>query len=145
MQKLVFPALVVSMTLGAFYLATRTEVPDEETAVKLNVSAREADEVTPWLAAAAKELGHGRVRAYDKGVFIDSDNASIAFTEAKDGMQMQVAFETKYRIPAKAREEALADLKTHGEKIFARAQELKSREAMGGAMARAEAPAGNGG
>lgn len=138
MQKLVFPTLIVAMTLGAFYLALRSPPADEETAVKLSVSAREAEDVTPWLAAAAKELGHGRVRAYEQGVFIDADNASIAFTEAKDGMQMQVAFETKYRIPHQARQAALADLKQHGEKIFARAQELKSREAIGGAMARAD-------
>ena len=146
MQKLIFPAIVIALTLAAIYAATREAAPDESTAVKLAVSAREADEVTPWLQVAARELGHGRVRAYDSGVFIDAENASIAFTEAKDGMHMQVAFETKYRIPSKAREAAVADLKAHGEKIFARAQELKAREAMGGAMAQNErAQTGNGG
>lgn len=145
MQKFVFPALVLALTVGAIYAATRDPAPDEEAAVKLAVSAREADAVTPWLQVAARELGHKRVRSYEQGVFIDTDDASITFTESKDGMDLHVAFESKYRIPAGKRAAAVAELKAHGEQIFARAQELKARDAMGGAMAQTErAPAGNG-
>jgi hypothetical protein len=145
MQKAIFPALIVAGVLFTAYKVTETEAPDEETAVKLAVNGREAEAVTPYLQAAARQMGHSRVRAYDEGVFIDSDNASIYFTEAKDGMEMHVAFESKYRIPARAREAALKDLKAHGEQIFAKAQELKSLDAMGGAMARADVPKRTGG
>jgi hypothetical protein len=145
MQKIIFPALIVAGIVFTGVKMTEAEPADKETVVKLAVNGREAEAVTPYLQTAARQMGHNKVRAYDEGVFIDADNANIFFTESKDGMQMHVAFESKYRIPAAAREAALADLKAHGEQIFAKAQELKSLDAMGGAMARAETASAHGG
>ncbi len=135
MKHAAFPLLIVLASCLAVFAVVRDTPADEAGVVQLALSTHEAQEVTPYLQAAALELGEHRVRAYGKGVFINGDNATIAYVQTNGALQMHYAFESKYRVAHAQRESELKALRSHGEAIVARAQEIRARQALDGAIA----------
>ncbi len=136
MKNVIAPALIVAGIAVTAYFVTRPEAPEEDVAVKLPVAKAEADEVTGFIAAAARELGTGKVRAYQGGVFVQIDGDTIGFVKQPDGsVAMQVEVDQKYRNGKADRAPALQELKSKGEAIFTHARSLQARTAAEGAYA----------
>lgn len=136
MKKLIAPALIVTGIAATAYFMTRPEAPEEEVAVKLPVAKAEADEVAGFIAKAARDMGAGKVRAYQGGVFVDVGDDTIGFYKQPDGsLAMQVEVDLKYRNNKSERAPALQELKAKGETIFTHARSLQARSAAEGAFA----------
>jgi hypothetical protein len=130
MTKFLFPALIVVACAGTAYAMMRGTPADEgEAAVKLPVTASMAPEITPWLQAAATDLGHKAVKAYDGSVYINVGDDKISFFKDKNAMQMHVEFESKYRHSMADREPALKALEAKGQAIFEHALSMQARDA----------------
>ena len=136
MKNIIAPALIVAGIAVTGYFMTRPEAPEEEVAVKLPVAKAEADEVTGFIAAAARDLGAGKVRAYAGGVFVDVGDDTIGYFKQPDGsLAMQVEVDQKYKNGKSDRAPALQELKAKGESIFTHARSLQARSAAEGAFA----------
>ena len=129
MNRYIFPALIVLATAGTVVAMTRDAPSEDEASVKLPVAASQANEITPWILAAATDLGHKAVRAYDGSVFIKVGDDSIAYYKEKNTMQMRVAFDSKYRHARAERDPALKALESKGETIYEHALSLQARAA----------------
>lgn len=146
MKKAIAPALIIAGIAVTAYFVSRPEAPEEEIATKLPVAKAEADEVAGFIAAAAKDLGAGKVRAYPSGVFVDVGEDTIAFYKQPDGsLAMQVEVDLKYRNHKSERAPALQELKAKGETIFTHARSLQARTAAEGAFAARTVKTNNGG
>jgi hypothetical protein len=100
---------------------------EKEVAVTMPVSLEKARSLVPFIEKAARERGIKRVRAYDRDVFIPLDQAMLSFVRNGDSLSMHVEVESEYRYAKGDRAAALADLKTTGASIFARALELQAQ------------------
>ena len=132
MTKFIFPALIVLGCVGTVFAMTHGGSADAgEKAVKLPVTASAAPEITPWLQAAATDLGHKAVKAYDGSVYIKVGDDKISFFREKNQkeMQMHVEFESKYRHSMAEREPALRALEAKGAAIFEHAVSMQQRNA----------------
>ncbi|MBI1946958.1 MAG: hypothetical protein HYS27_14775 [Deltaproteobacteria bacterium] len=136
MKNVIAPVLVVAGIAVTAYFVTRPEAPEEDVAVKLPVARAEADEVTGFIAAAARDLGAGKVRAYQGGVFVDVGDDTIGYFKQPDGsLAMQVEVDQKFKNGKAERAPALMELKAKGESIFTHARSLQARSAAEGAFA----------
>ncbi|MCC7069712.1 MAG: hypothetical protein IT383_00210 [Deltaproteobacteria bacterium] len=136
MKNVIAPVLVIAGIAVTAYFVSKPEAPEEDVAVKLPVAKGEADEVAGFIAAAARELGAGKVRAYQGGVFVDVDGDTIGFVKQPDGsVAMQVEVDQKYRNGKAERAPALQALKSKGDAIFTHARSLQARTAAEGAYA----------
>jgi hypothetical protein len=100
---------------------------EKELAVTMPVSIEKARSLVPFIEKAARERGIKRVRAYDRDVFIPLDQAMLSFVRNGDSLSMHVEVESEYRYAKGDRAAALAELKTTGDSIFARALELQAQ------------------
>lgn len=121
--------LVVLAAAGTVYAMAQAPVAEGDAQRRLPVAVVSAPEITPWILAAARELGHTDVRAYDGSVFIDVGDDSISYFKQGQTFQMHVAFESKYRHSKAEREPALKALQQKGETIFQHALSLQARGA----------------
>ena len=126
MNRLVFPALIVVGIACVGYAVTRPSASDEEVTVKLPVAAAQVSQLTPYLAAAAKDLGASEAKAYDGSAFVKMGEDSISFTKDKTSLQMRVAFDSKYRHARADRDQALKKLEATGESIYEHAVSLQA-------------------
>ena len=80
-MKTLLPAIAIAIAAAGTVYAMSKDAPsaDEATQVRLPVAAVSAPEITPWILAAARELGHSQVRAYDGSVFISVGDDNISF------------------------------------------------------------------
>ncbi len=129
MRRYAFPILIVFACAGTVFAMTRPTASDKEASVKLPVSAAKAPEITPWLTAAAQDLGHKTVRAYDGSVYINVGDDKISFFKEKNQMEMHVEFASKYRHAMADREPALKALEMKGQAIFEHALSMQARDA----------------
>lgn len=129
MRNVFFPALIAVAIAGTIFAMARapSEKADQELAVKLPVPADEAQRIAPYLNAAARELGHDRVRAYDGSVFIDLGEESISFFKDQGALTMHVGVETKYRHARKDRATVVKALQDKGQAIYLHALSLQAR------------------
>lgn len=146
-MKNVLPALAIALAAGVTVYAMTKEPAQSEDAhqVKLPVAAVSAPEITPWLQAAATELGHTKVRAYDGSVFIDVGDDRISFFKEGNSLNMHVAFESKYRHAKADRDPALKELQAKGETIYQQAMQMQARAASKERFASATASTATGG
>ena len=143
-MRYIFPALIALATAVTVVAVTREAPSGQEGSVALPVAAAEASAMTPWLLAAAKDLGHQHVRAYDGSIFIPVGDDTISFFKEKNAMQMHVELESQYRHTRAQRDPALKELEVKGQAIFEHALSLQARaQAKEQVAARAaSAPAG---
>jgi hypothetical protein len=129
MRNLLFPGLIAVALAGTVYAMSRApdHKADEEAALKLPVTAGQVSHITPYLHAAAKDLGHSRVRGYEGSVFVDLGGDTISFFREKGELTMHVGLETKYRHAKKERTAAVKELQEKGQSIYEHALSLKAR------------------
>lgn len=136
MKKLIAPTLILVGIAVTGYFVMKPEAPEEAVAMKLPVAKAEADEVAGFIAAAAKDLKAGKVRAYSNAVFVDVGDDTIGYFKQPDGsLAMQVEVDQKYKNGKAERAPALQELKLKGESIFTHARSLQARTAAEGAFA----------
>ena len=143
-MKNILPVLAIALAAAGTLYAMSKEPAEADAATRLPVAAVSAPEITPWILAAARDLGHTQVRAYDGSVFIDVGDDSISYFKEGAAFQMHVAFESKYRHSKSEREPALKALQQKGESIYQHAMQLQARSAAEGRFASTAAavPAG---
>jgi hypothetical protein len=146
MKNALFPALIVVAIAGTAFAMSRA--PDasseEEAAVKL-ASASMTPAIAPWIQAAARDLGHTRVRAYDNSVFIDVGDDRISFFNDKGNLTMHVDLESRYRHAKADRDPALKALELKGKTIFEHALSMQARASVDAQVAQAARTAPVGG
>ena len=129
-MKNTLPVLVLALAAaGTVYAMSQQPVAEEDAQTRLPIPAVSAPEITPWILAAARELGHTKARAYDGSVFIDVGDDSISYFKQGPAFQMHVAFESKYRHSKAERDPALKALQLKGATIFEHALSLQARAA----------------
>lgn len=129
-MKNILPAIAIALAAaGTLYAMNKEPAAEGAAQSRLPIAALSAPEITPWLLAAARELGHTQVRAYDGSVFIDVGDDSISYFKEGQAFQMHVAFESKYRHAKAERDPALKALQAQGETIFQHALSLQARGA----------------
>ena len=141
----IIAVIALALAAGGTVYAMAQEPADENHGERtLPVAAASAHEITPWILAAARELGHTKVRAYDGSVFIDVGDDSISYFKDGEAFKMHVAFESKFRHSKSERAPALKNLEQKGDSIFRQALLLQARFTQQGRLASAGAalPAG---
>lgn len=139
MRNIIFPALVALATAGTLYAMSAAPSGQAEGESSVKLAVRDPAALTPYLHAAAKELGYAQPRGYDNGVFINAGDDKISFINEKGALTLHVALESRYHHSKSERPVALQGLKDKGRVIFETALQIQSRSNVRDQMATAPA------